>query len=260
MLYEKTYLVRTIILAGSLLLQLSPLCFRSRGSARDVDLSFDSGSGVNGTVSAVAVQPDGKVIIGGGFTTVRGLARIGVARLNAHGSGDSSFNAGAYGVPYGAASALMLQPDGKFLIGGGFISANGANYSRGIARLNANGSLDTSFKPGTGANGSVLAIALQSDGNVLIGGDFTTVNGVLRPHIARLYHDSVAPSLNIARSNAFVIVSWPAPPTGFELQQNTNLNPATWTMPSETVTDNGTTRSITVSPVPGSRFFRLFKP
>src|SRR5947208_2170517 len=92
---KKLYSVRTIILAGNLLLQLNTLCFHSRGAPGDVDLSFDPGSGVNGTVNAVALQPDGKVIIGGEFTTVKGLERFKVARLNADGSGDSSFNPGA---------------------------------------------------------------------------------------------------------------------------------------------------------------------
>lgn len=68
------------------------------------------------------------------------------------------------------------------------------------------------------------------------------------------------PWLNIARSNALAIVSWPFPSTGFELQQNTDLNAATWTTPSETVTDNSTTRFITVSPALGNHFYRLFKP
>jgi len=54
---KKSNLVRTIVLAGSLLLQLSTLCFHSRGAAEDVDLSFDPGSGVNGPVNAVTVQP-----------------------------------------------------------------------------------------------------------------------------------------------------------------------------------------------------------
>ena len=68
---------RTIILASCLLLQLSTLCFQSCGAAGDVDLSFDPGSGVNSAVNSVAVQPDGKVLIGGDFTTVKGLARAG---------------------------------------------------------------------------------------------------------------------------------------------------------------------------------------
>ena len=89
---KKSNLVRAIALTVSLLLQLSTLCFQSRGGAGDLDLSFDPGSGVNGTVNAVVLQPDGKVIIGGEFTTVKGLVRPGLARLNADGSGDSNFN------------------------------------------------------------------------------------------------------------------------------------------------------------------------
>src|ERR1051326_7961523 len=112
---KKLYSVRTIILASSLLLQLSMLCFHSHGAAGDVDLSFDPGSGINGGVTAMALQPDGKVIICGGFTTVKGLLRPGVARLNADGSGDSSFNPAA-GSSY-AARAFALQPDGKVLVG-----------------------------------------------------------------------------------------------------------------------------------------------
>src|SRR5690349_1912130 len=86
--------IRTMILAGNLLLQLVTFCFHSRGAAGDVDLSFEPGSGVNRGVTKMALQPDGKVIIGGGFTTVKGLVRTGVARLNADGNGDSSFIGG----------------------------------------------------------------------------------------------------------------------------------------------------------------------
>ena len=98
-----------------------------------------------------------------------------------------------------------------------------------------------------------------ADGNVLIGGDCTGVNGAVRLHVARLYGDS-APSLNIARSNAFVIVSWPSSSTGFELQRSTDLNTTTWTTPSETITDNGPNRFISVRPAAGNRFYRIFKP
>src|SRR5689334_20158732 len=68
------------------------LCDRARAAAGDVDLSFDPGSGINGEVRAIVLQPDGKVIIGGEFTMVKGLMRYKVARLNADGSGDATFN------------------------------------------------------------------------------------------------------------------------------------------------------------------------
>jgi uncharacterized delta-60 repeat protein len=141
-------------------------------------------TGGGGTVSAIAVQPDGKVVIGGTFTSVNGVTRTRVARLGADGSLDTSFNPGA-----GANNevrTIVVQPDGKILIGGFFTTYNN-NVSRNtIARLNADGSLDTSFNPGTGTNGVVHAIAVQADGGIIIAGEFTTYNNVARFCIARL--------------------------------------------------------------------------
>src|SRR5687767_15803223 len=99
-------LLKSTILLATLLLQVIVLRFSSHGAAGDVDLSFDPGSGVNGTVNAVVVQPDGKVIIAGAFTTVRGLLRTNVARLNADGTGDGAFMAPA---PDNAVYTLALQ-------------------------------------------------------------------------------------------------------------------------------------------------------
>src|SRR5580765_1196818 len=120
---KKTNLIRAIVLTGSLLLQLGALCFHSRGAAGDVDLTFDAGSGVNGPVNAVVVQPDGKVIIGGEFTTVKGLVRPGLARLNVDGSGDSSFNPA---ISVGGVSSIALQSDGKVIFTRGVRTPFGA--------------------------------------------------------------------------------------------------------------------------------------
>jgi hypothetical protein len=67
----------------------------------------------------------------------------------------------------------VLQPDGNILVGGAFTLANGAKRN-GIARLHVDGTIDLSFNPGSGVNGSVNAVALQGDGKVLVGGQFTT--------------------------------------------------------------------------------------
>src|SRR5881397_1342600 len=80
------------IRALSLLLLIGALSNDSAAAPGDVDLSFDPGSGVNGQVNALVVQPDGKVIIGGEFTTIKGIARHKIARLNADGSAESSFD------------------------------------------------------------------------------------------------------------------------------------------------------------------------
>ena len=148
-----------------------------------LDAGFDAGAGASNQVQAIALQGEGKVILGGFFLTVDGTARNRIARLNANGSLDTTFDPGT-----GASNSVqvvVVQPDGKVLIGGGFTSFDGTARSR-IARLNAGGSLDTGFNPGTGADSTVQAIALQPDGKVLSGGYFTTINGTGRNHIARL--------------------------------------------------------------------------
>jgi hypothetical protein len=120
----------------------------------------------------------------------------------------------------------------------------------GLKRLNANGSLDTSFNAGTGANGSIRTIALQSDGKVLIGGEFIAINGVVRPYVARLFGDSIAPLLNLTQTGSNVILTWPVSTVSFQLQQNTNvaLPNAWWHVPQPAVT-NGNQVSITTPTV-----------
>ena len=147
---------------------------RAQGSPGSNDPTFnvvDDGTnrdGANYAVLALALQPDGKLLIGGGFTAYNGTPRNHIARLNADGSLDASFNPGS-GANF-EVHALALQSDGKVLIGGTFTSYNGTPRNR-IARLNADGSLDASFNPGTGADTSVRALALQPDGKLLIGGE-----------------------------------------------------------------------------------------
>jgi len=172
-----------------------------------LDASFNPGLGANAEVRAIAVQPDGKVLIGGTFTQLNGASRPRVARLNADGSVDASFDPGT-GPTAGTLSvdALAVQPDGRVLIVGSFGLYNGT--PRGcVARLNADGSLDTSFDPGSGADlpGSnihpvLLDVALRSDGKVLIGGDFTTYNGTERYRVALLNADG---SLDTSFSTGF---------------------------------------------------------
>jgi uncharacterized delta-60 repeat protein len=151
-----------------------------------LDTSFNPGTGVNNAVRSIAVQPDGNVLIAGSFTTVNGISRNRIARLQADGSLDTTFNPGEGADDW--VNSVVLQGDGKVLIGGAFTTVNDTTRNR-IARLNSDGSLDTSFNPGTGANTWVYSIALQPDGKMLIGGWFTTVNGISRNRIARLNSD-----------------------------------------------------------------------
>ena len=142
-----------------------------------VDGAFNAGSGANtgGSVTSMALQVDGKILISdSAFTAVNGVARRRFARLNSDGSLDSAFTV----TGDSSAQAWAVQPDGKILIGGFFTTINGVGRAS-VARLNSDGSLDTAFNPGTGATGGgVSALALQTDGKIVIGGSFISVNGI----------------------------------------------------------------------------------
>ena len=151
-----------------------------------LDVSFDPGSGANNTVQSLAIQSDGKILVGGSFTTYNGTGRVRIARLNANGGLDAGFTTGS-----GASAAvrsISVLADGKILVAGEFTLFNGSTFTR-VVRLNTNGGLDYSFDPGTGANAAVASMTVQSDGRIVIGGDFTTFNGVDRNRIARLNAD-----------------------------------------------------------------------
>src|SRR2546425_7646515 len=147
-----------------------------------LDSSFDPGTGVDQSVFAAVVQPDGSIVIGGDFTMVRGTPRKGIARLNSSGSLDSGFDPGSG--PNDLVSAVAVQGD-KTIIAGYFTAVSGTNQGY-IARLTSNGSLDTNFNAGAGADGPVVALAMQPDGRILLGGAFGAINHVSRTNIARL--------------------------------------------------------------------------
>jgi hypothetical protein len=109
-----------------------------------------------------------------------------VATVNANGTLDTGFTVGT-GVTGGSANvtAIARQSDGNILIGGEFTSYNGTGRTR-VARLNTDGTLDTSFDPGTGASSQVDAIAVQSNGRILIGGQFLQYNGANIKYVVRV--------------------------------------------------------------------------
>jgi uncharacterized delta-60 repeat protein len=151
-----------------------------------VDPSFNAGAGANERVSKTAILEDGRIIVAGTFTRFDGEERSRIARLEADGALDLTFN--PPGGPDATVRALALLSDNKIMIGGEFTAYQGAPASR-IARLHADGSLDVSFDPAAGANGNVHDLVVQSDGKVVIAGTFTSYNGVSRNRIARLNPD-----------------------------------------------------------------------
>ena len=152
----------------------------------------DFNPGANGTVDALAVQPDGAIIVGGGFTQIGGggirtIERNKVARLDANGVVDPVFNPGVEGI--GKVRALAVLPDGRIFMAGGFQQVAG-NFTGGLVRLLPNGSLDTSFQVGTL---NVNALAVQADGKVLVGGCFLAFGGA---------GTGTVPKRSLARLNA----------------------------------------------------------
>jgi uncharacterized delta-60 repeat protein len=85
----------------------------------------------------------------------------------------------------GVVEAIANSPGGGVYLGGDFTGVHGVPRSR-VARLRPDGEVDTAFDPGRGPNGNVTALAVEGDGRLLIGGDFSDVNGVPRPFVARL--------------------------------------------------------------------------
>ena len=136
----------------------------------------------NNHVYPITVQADGKVLIGGPFTTIGGVPRNFMARLDATGGFADSFNPNSTGV----VNAIAVQADGKILAGGWFTGANsiGGQTRNRIARLDPTTAMADSFNPD--ANNVLFAIAVQADGKILAGGQFTNIGGQARNRIARL--------------------------------------------------------------------------
>ena len=116
------------------------------------------------------------VLLAGGTAAVRGQSALDGFDPNANGT----------------VRVVVVQPDGKILIGGDFttLSPNGgAAVTRNhIARLNPDGTLDTAFNPN--ANGTVYSIAVQADGKILVGGAFTQHRRTdAQPHRPARCHD-----------------------------------------------------------------------
>ena len=125
-------------------------------------------------------------MVSGAFSTFNGAPRVRLARLNADGSLDNSFNVGS-GMN-ARANVILALPDDKLLLGGLFTTINGTGANR-MARLNPDGTLDTTFTVGSGPNASVQSIILQSDGKIVVGGNWSAWNGVDRGGIVRLNLD-----------------------------------------------------------------------
>jgi uncharacterized delta-60 repeat protein len=200
------------LITGTSFLNQSQITIHDNEMPASVDLSFNPGDGIQsqyfgyGTVNGLALQPDGKILIGGSFDTVEDIGRTNIARLNHDGSLDTSFVASTgltdtNGNP-SQVSVLAVQTNGQIVVAGNFTSVDGT-MANGLARLNLDGSIDTNFNAfggfaltnqvtdqyGNPIAATLQALIVQPDGKIVICGAFDTVNGVARTNLARLNPD-----------------------------------------------------------------------
>jgi uncharacterized delta-60 repeat protein len=152
----------------------------------NLDETFNQGSGVIAHVRAMALQSDGKIVIGGDVYNVHGVQTHNIARLNADGSLDAGFHLPL--LDLGRVNAVAVQPDGRILVAGDFRTVDGLDYV-GIVRLHPDGTVDPSFDPGGGIEGvdaEIHAMLLLPDGDILIGGEFSSYDGVPVNGLARI--------------------------------------------------------------------------
>jgi len=177
-------------------------------------------------INAIAVQADGKILLGGCFASLGNQKRKNFGRLNSDGSVDMDFEANANDY----VRVICLQNDGKILVGGTFTKLQGQKCKHicrlnpdgkpdhsfygeiselvhaisvqndgkilvqtqlGLMRLHSNGVADESFKQPKFKGGHLNAFSTQQDGKIVIGGTFTKVNDLKCERIARLNYDGM---------------------------------------------------------------------
>ena len=177
-----------------------------------LDPAFVTGLGTSSNITNIQIQPDGKIILAGNFNMFNGVSANKIIRLTPNGSIDPTFNTGT-GFDDDC-TAMIIQNDGKILVGGKFTQYNGVTVNR-ITRLNPDGSIDLGFLSGTGfTNGIVYAIKTDVSGNIMLGGSFSDLyNGSEVNRLVLLNPDG-------ALKSDFNIGSGPASASVFALHNN----------------------------------------
>src|SRR5215510_10662459 len=156
-------------------------------------------------VRDMLIQPDGRIVITGDFTSYAGTPRKHLARINADGSLDASFDPGAG--TNRPPSTLARQPDGRILAGGNFY-LTGGEVHLGLARFHPDGRVDSGFRPLVGGRTEARFAALAPGGKIVIAGNFDVINETPRPELARLNADGTldrgfAPKTESAKPDEF---------------------------------------------------------
>jgi len=158
------------------------------------DFTFKTGGGFNASVNNLAIQSDQKIIAASTFTTYSGSSANGIARLNLDGTLDATFVTGSGFLGYARfIGGLGIQSNQKIVVGGDFSEYSGS-HSRRIARINTDGTFDSTFNTGaiyntSGFSDVVYSLAIQSDQKIIVGGNFLSYAGSYSQFLARLNTD-----------------------------------------------------------------------
>jgi uncharacterized delta-60 repeat protein len=152
------------------------------------DLTYNTGVGLNSFPFTVLARANGKIFVTGLFTTYSGSAINYIMQTNSNGSRDTSFNVGT-GFNAGTVGyTAVTQSDDKLIVGGSFTSYSGSTSNR-LVRINTDGTRDSTFNVGNGPNNIASAVAMQSDGKIIVGGQFTSYSGSSINRITRVNTD-----------------------------------------------------------------------
>lgn len=146
------------------------------------------------TVLDLKLESTGTILVSGAFPSYYGVGCPNLARINSlNGQIDIAFrDALVLNPPNGAVWSVDTQSDGKIILGGDFSTLAAANVRNGVARLLTNGSVDNTFTFSGATNATVRKVKVQSDDKILVGGNFTTINGVAKNRITRLNADGTS--------------------------------------------------------------------
>ena len=213
-------------------------------------------------VNAIALQTDGKILVGGGFTNIGGQSRNSIARVDPITGSADLFDPNASGFPTGIVDSIVVQADGKILVGGSFGSIGG-QVRNDLARLDPATGLADSFDPHViGSNSIIDSILPQPDGRILAGGNFTSIGGQTRRRIGRVDPmTGLADSFNPNVSNGLFVYSLAVQADGKVLAGGlfstvggltrndfARVDPATGAPDSFDPNPNGVVRSLAVQP------------
>jgi hypothetical protein len=169
--------------------------------------AIDASYGIfNGIVYGLTTQSDGKIIAVGDFDSYSGISCFRICRINTDGTYDNTFvvTSGLTFVPgqttYPNALKVEVQPcSGKIIVAGNFGGYNGTS-SQGLARINTNGSYDSTFYVGSGFTGGyntvgAYAMDINNDDTIIVGGNFNSYDGIACGSLVKIYSNtSICPT------------------------------------------------------------------